>query len=210
MSAVDGRTTRLAVLISGHGSNLQAIIDACESGRLPAQVAVVVSNRRGAYGLERARRHSIPTVYHPLRPYTESGRPRAEYDGELARLLQPYEVDWVILAGWMHMLRMAFLKHFSGRVVNLHPALSGAFPGTHAIERAYQAFQRGEINGTGCMVHLVPDEGVDSGPVVAICEVPIESGDSLADLELRIHRAEHRLLVEAVDGLVKGTLPASN
>lgn len=204
-----GEVARLAVLISGHGSNLQAVIDACEGGTLPAQVVVVVSNRRAAYGLGRAKQHGIPTIYHPLKPYTEAGRPRAEYDADLARLLQPYEPDWIVLAGWMHLFTMAFLKPFSGRVVNLHPALPGAFPGIHVIEKALEAYQRGEIGATGCMVHLVPDEGVDCGPLIAVAEVPILPDDSLADLEERMHRAEHRLLVESLDRLIRDPSPVS-
>ncbi len=196
--------TPLAVLISGYGSNLQAILDACATGRLPARVAVVVSNRREAYGLERARRAGVPALYHPLKPYTASGRSRAEYDADLASLLQPYKPAWVVLAGWMHVLSNAFLRHFPNRVVNLHPALPGQFPGVNAIARAYEAYQRGEIEGTGVMVHLVPDEAVDAGPVVATAPVPIFPTDTLADLEARVHQTEHELLVGALLSLLKG------
>lgn len=196
--------TPLAVLVSGYGSNLQAILDACAEGRLPARVAVVVSNRREAYALERARQAGIPALYHPLKPYTSSGRSRAEYDADLASLLQPYAPAWVVLAGWMHVLSDAFLRHFPNRVVNLHPALPGQFPGVNAIARAYAAYQRGEIEGTGVMVHLVPDEAVDAGPVIAMAPVPIFPTDTLADLEARVHQTEHELLVSALCGLVAG------
>lgn len=196
--------TPLAVLVSGYGSNLQAILDACAEGRLPARVAVVVSNRREAYALERARQAGIPALYHPLKPYTASGRSRAEYDADLASLLQPYAPAWVVLAGWMHVLSDAFLRHFPNRVVNLHPALPGQFPGVNAIARAYAAYQRGEIEGTGVMVHLVPDEAVDAGPVIATAPVPIFPTDTLADLEARVHQTEHELLVSALYGLVTG------
>lgn len=190
---------RLAVLASGNGSNLQAIIDAAESGRLvDTAVAVVAANHREAYALERARRHGIPAVYHPLRPYLQDGRGRAAYDADLATLLAPYHADLVALAGWMHILSMAFLRHYPRRVLNIHPALPGAFSGVGAIERTYAAYGRGEVSGTGVMVHYVPDEGVDDGPVIAQREVPIEPGDSLADLEARIHAAEHDLYVAAI------------
>ena len=190
---------RLAVLISGNGTNLQAIIDACASGALPDTcVAVVVSNRKDAYGLQRAKAHGIPTIYHPLRPYRLAGRPREEYDADLAAMLQPYAVDLVVQAGWMHVFTMAFLRHYPGRVLNIHPALPGAFPGMHAIERAYEAFRRGEIDRTGVMVHRVPDEGVDVGPVVACREVPIYPDDTLESLEARIHAVEHQLYVQAI------------
>jgi len=190
---------RLGVLISGHGSNLQALIDACERGELPGvEIAVVVSNRRDAYGLERARRHGLPAVYHPLAPYRERGLSRADYDADLAGILEQYRVDWVVLAGWMHVLSNAFLGRFRGRVLNLHPALPGQFPGTGAIARAYEAARRGEIDHTGVMVHFVPDEEVDAGPVIVQEAVPIYPDDSLEELEARIHAVEHRLIVEAV------------
>jgi formyltetrahydrofolate-dependent phosphoribosylglycinamide formyltransferase len=196
---------RLAVLISGSGTNLQALIDACERGELPGvEIAVVVSNRHAAYGLERARRHGLPTLYHPLAPYRQQGRARAEYDADLARILQEYGVDWVVQAGWMHVFSSAFLERFPNRVLNLHPALPGRFPGMHAIARAYEAAQRGEIDHTGVMVHLVPDEAVDAGPVVISEEVPILPEESLDALEARIHAVEHRLLVEAVRRCVEG------
>jgi len=190
---------RLAVLISGTGTNLQAIIDACESGALPdTRVVVVVSNRIGAYGLQRAKKHGIPTIYHPFKPYRDAGRPREEYDADLAAKLAPYQVDLVCLAGWMHVLTMAFLKHYPWRVINIHPALPGMFPGTHAIERAYEAYRRGEITHTGVMVHYAPDEGVDVGPVIVQREVPIYPDDTLETLEARIHEVEHVLYIEAI------------
>lgn len=194
---------RLAVLLSGYGSNFQAILDAIADGRLPAEVVVVVSNRREAYGLERARAASIPAHYHPLKPYRDDGRGREAYDADLAALLQGYDPDWVVLAGWMHILSDAFLRHFPDRVVNLHPALPGQFPGTHAIERAYEAFQRGEISETGIMVHLVPDEKVDEGPLLATATVPILPGDSLETWKARIHETEHGLLVETLAELME-------
>lgn len=189
----------LAVLVSGYGSNLQAIIDAIEAGELEDTcVSVVVSNHKNAYALERAKAHGIPTIYHPLQPYRQAGRTREEYDADLAKALCEYPVDLVIMAGWMHVFSMAFLRHFRGRVLNLHPALPGAFPGTHAIEEAYAAFQRGEIDHTGVMVHLVPDESVDEGPVIVQEEVPIYPTDTLEELEARIHAVEHKLYVRAI------------
>lgn len=199
---MSNQLARLVVLISGSGTNLQAIIDACEAGRLPARVVAVVSNRKAAYGLERARRHGIPTVYHPLKPYRDAGRSRQEYDADLAEIVARYAPDWVVLAGWMHILSMAFLSRFPDRVINLHPALPGQFPGTHAIQRAYEAYRRGEITHTGVMVHRVPDEGVDVGPVVAQARVPIYPDDTLETLEARVHATEHRLLVEALKQLI--------
>jgi formyltetrahydrofolate-dependent phosphoribosylglycinamide formyltransferase len=188
---------RLAILISGSGTNLQAIIDAIAAGRLAAQIALVVSNRREAYGLVRAERAGIPTLYFPFKPYKDASQPRELYDADLADQMASFAPDLVVLAGWMHVLSPAFLDRFPGRVLNLHPALPGQFAGTHAIQRAYEAFQRGEIDHTGVMVHWVVPE-VDAGPVLASAEVPIYPGDSLDDLEARVHAVEHRLLVDAI------------
>jgi len=190
---------RLVVLLSGHGSNLQALLDAATSGRLPAQVVAVVSNQPGAYGLERARQAGLPALVLAKTP----SQTRRAYDAALAQTVAAYAPDFVILAGWMRLLTTAFLNQFPQRVVNLHPALPGAFPGVDAIARAYAAFQRGELTETGVMVHLVPDEGVDSGPVLAQTTVPIRPGDTLAGLEARVHAAEHELLVTTVARLVR-------
>lgn len=194
---------RMVVLASGNGSNLQAILDACAAGSLPAQVVAVISDRKTAYALERARAHGIPALYHPFKPYADSGKSRTDYDADLAALVRTHQPDWVILAGWMRLLTMAFLSEFPQRVVNLHPALPGAFPGTHAIARAYQAYRRGEITHTGIMIHLVPDEGIDNGPVLAQQIVPILPEDSLETLEARIHTAEHHLLVTTLRDLIQ-------
>ncbi|MDQ7029492.1 MAG: phosphoribosylglycinamide formyltransferase [Ardenticatenia bacterium] len=188
---------RLVVFISGSGTNLQAILDACANGTLSAQVVLVVSNRKGAYGLVRAQRASVPTLYFPLKPYREAGRTREEYDADLAARVAQYEPDLIVLAGWMHILSPAFLDQFPERVINLHPALPGMFPGTHAIERAFQAFRRGEISYSGCMVHYTIPE-VDAGPVIAQAKVPIFSSDTLESFEERMHATEHRLIVEAI------------
>lgn len=190
---------RLVVLISGNGSNLQAIIDACASGELAAWVVAVVSNRPDAFGLERARQAGVPAIVVPK----AKSQDRREYDAELAHLVASYQPDWVVLAGWMRVLSRAFLNRFPNHVINLHPALPGTFPGTLAIERAFDAYQRNEITQTGVMVHLVPDEGVDCGPVLAQQSVPIYPRDSLADLETRIHSVEHRLLVETLARLIE-------
>ena len=191
---------RLAVLISGNGSNLQALIDAIQVGELEAKIVAVVSNRRDAYGLVRAEQANIPTLYFPLKTYLEAGHSREAYDADLAKMVLAYQPDLMILAGWMHVLSPAFLDYFPGRVLNLHPALPGQFAGTHAIQRAYEAFQRGEIEHTGVMVHWVVPE-IDAGPVIATANVSIYTTDSLADLETRIHATEHRLLVEAIRGI---------
>lgn len=187
---------KLVVLISGSGTNLQALIDATQSGVLDAEIALVVSNRKAAYGLTRAEQANIPTLYFPLKPYLDAGKSRAEFDADLAQAIQPYVPDCVVLAGWMHVLSPAFLDHFPNGVINLHPALPGQFAGTHAIDRAYEAFQAGEITQTGCMVHYVIPE-VDAGPVIAQAVISIQPDDTLETLEEKMHAAEHELIVRA-------------
>ena len=188
---------RLVVLISGFGSNLQAILDACASGEIPAEVAAVISNKREAFGLERARQAGVEAIYKPKGKEQD----RRIYDTELAQLVIQYRPDWVVLAGWMRVLSSSFLECFPNRVVNLHPALPGTFPGTDAIRRAWEAYQRGEIDHTGVMVHLVPDEGVDNGPVLASQAIPIQPHETLQSLEARIHAVEHCLLVDTLRSL---------
>src|SRR5258706_4325552 len=179
---IRSRKPRIAVFASGNGSNLQAILDACESGALPAVVVIVVSNRKDALAIDRAERHGVTAIYHPLKWYLDTGRSREDYDASLAELIAPYEPDWVVLAGWMHVLSMTFLEHFPNKVINLHPALPGQFPGIHAVERAFEAYQRGEITETGIMVHLVPDAGVDVGPALATHTIPILPDDTIDTL----------------------------
>ncbi len=185
---------RLVILISGNGSNLQAILDACASGELPAIVVSVISSKADAYGLTRAQNAGVEAIYFAK----QENESRRDYDMRLADQLTSRQADYIILAGWMRLLTSAFLDHFPNRVINLHPALPGAFPGTHAIERAFEAYQRGEIEHTGAMVHLVPDEGVDNGPVLATEIVPIHPTDTLESLEARVHQTEHRLLVQTL------------
>jgi len=186
--------TRLVVLASGNGTNLQAILDACADGRLPAGVAAVVSNKAGSGALQRASEAGVPCVH--VAPHT--GEPRADYDARLADIVSGFDPDWVVLAGWMRLLSMSFLGWFPGMVVNLHPALPGEFPGVDAVERAWQEAQSGNRDRTGVMVHLVPNEGVDDGPVLATATVPIHPSDTLESLTNRVHDVEHRVLVETL------------
>lgn len=190
-------TPTLVVLISGSGTNLQAIIDAIENGTLEAKIELVVSNRKAAYGLVRAEQHGIPTFYFPLKPYLDAGKSREEYDEALAQHIAQYEPTLVVLAGWMHVLSPALLNQFHNRVINLHPALPDSFPGTHAIERAFEAHQRGEIAASGCMIHYVIPE-VDAGRVITTATVPFQAGDTLEAYEERMHEAEHELIVQGI------------
>jgi len=196
------KKTRLVVLISGNGTNLQAILDACAEQTLPAQVVAVFSNKPEAYGLERARRAGVPAIAFPRR----EGESRPDYDHRLAEAVEEFQPAYVILAGWMRLLSMAFLGRFPNRVINLHPALPGAFPGTHAIERAYAAWQRGEVNCSGVTIHIVPDESVDAGPVLAVQQIDFCPGESLEEFEGRVHEVEHQLLVNTLKTVLERSL----
>jgi len=186
--------TRLVVLASGNGTNLQAVLDACAENRLPACVAAVVSNKAGSGALRRAADARVPYVHVPL----HVGEPRADYDARLADIVSGFDPDWVVLAGWMRLLSMSFLGWFPNMVVNLHPALPGELPGVNAIERAWNEARSGRRDHTGVTVHLVPDEGVDDGPVLATAIVPIHPSDTVDTLTARVHAAEHRLLVDTL------------
>ncbi len=192
---------RLVVLVSGGGSNLQALIDACADGRIGAEIVLVLSNRADAYALKRANLAGIPVTLRTLTAEFEKGGTRQSYDVALAQEVAKTRPDLVVLAGWMHILSPAFLDHCAAKVINLHPALPGAFPGTQAIERALAAFQRGEIGETGVMVHEVIPE-IDAGPVLGTARIDILPTDDLASLSARIYAAEHRLLVDVVTKVV--------
>jgi phosphoribosylglycinamide formyltransferase-1 len=191
------RSARLVVLASGAGTNLQAVLDACGDRRIGADVVAVVSDRVDAFALDRADRAGVPSV----RVGVHDDEPRSDYDARLADVVAGFAPDYVVLAGWMRILTMSFVGWFPDRVVNLHPALPGELPGTRAIERAWEEGQSGERDHSGVMVHLVPDEGVDDGPVLGTRQVPLDPNGSIADFEEQMHAAEHALLVEVLAGL---------
>lgn len=190
------------MLASGAGSNLGAVLEACTAGRLDAQVVLVVHNRLKAGAARRAAGHGVRTHYAPLAPYRcgpdSPEDQRRAYDADLAEAVTDAGPDLVILAGWMHLLSSAFLDRFPGQVVNVHPALPGRFPGDRAVDDAWAAHRAEGLDHTGVTVHLVPDEGIDDGPVLASEAVPITDDDTRESLEERIHAVEHRLLVAAV------------
>ncbi len=197
MEARIRNSSRLVVLVSGNGTNLQAILDACSAGTIPAEVVAVVSDKPNAYALQRAANAGVPSVHIGPHP----NEVRADYDARLTDIVAGFAPDFVVLAGWMRILTKDFLGWFPDRVVNLHPARPGELPGTHAIERAWQEALAGQRTSTGVMVHLVPDEGVDDGPVLATADVPILPDDTLESLEARVHAVEHRLLVDTIRNL---------
>ena len=196
---VFGMKKKLAVLVSGNGSNLQAVIDGIKNGSIDYKIEAVVSNKKEAFALSRAEREGIKTIYLPFK----KGSSRNEYDALLAEKVKEFKPDYVLLLGWMRILTDSFIATFKDRLINLHPALPGTFPGTEAIERQYEAFMKGEISLCGIMTHFVPDEGVDSGPVIFTEEVPVFKGDRLEDFEKRVHEAEHALVIKTLKFLSK-------
>ncbi len=195
-------SARLAVLASGGGSNLQAILNACASGELAASVVCVVSDNANAGALARAEAAGVPSVFvHPRS--TNLTMDRRVWDRSLAAAVAKCRPDWVVLAGFMRLLTSEFLDQFPHRVVNLHPARPGELPGTKAIERAFVEFVAGTRTHSGVMVHLVPNEGVDDGPVLATVDVAFFPGDTVAAFTARMHRAEHSLLVSTLSRLVE-------
>ncbi|MBF0098714.1 MAG: phosphoribosylglycinamide formyltransferase [Magnetococcales bacterium] len=188
---------RIAVLISGGGSNLQALIDACEAGIIPGRIVLVISNHPTAFGIERAKRHQIAThvVDHRLYPNRES------FDQELIRLLDQYETQLVCLAGFMRVLSDHFTHHYANRLINIHPALLPAFPGLHVQQRAIEA----GVRFSGATVHFVVPE-VDAGPIIVQAVVPVLADDNAETLAARILRQEHRLYPLAVRWFAEGRL----
>lgn len=187
-------TARIVVLASGNGGNLQALIDACVNGRLAARIVGVVTDRPAARALVRATDAGVDARVVAKREHESRG----DYDLRLRDAVGEFRPDLVVLAGFMRLLTQPFLDAFAGRVLNLHPALPGELPGLHAIERAWDEALTGLRTHTGVMVHLVPDEGVDDGPVVAVARVPIDTSQSLDSFRATIHAVEHALIVDAV------------
>jgi phosphoribosylglycinamide formyltransferase-1 len=185
----------LGVLVSGSGTNLQAILDAVAARTLDARIAVVVSNVAGAGALERARAAGIEAVVLDHRQYTD----RRAFDAAVVDLLRVRGVDLVVLAGFMRLLTDVLLDAYSMRVVNVHPALLPAFPGVHAQK---QAVDYG-VRVAGCTVHFV-DGGTDTGPIVAQAVVPVREDDDEESLRLRILKREHELLPRVLQWIAEG------
>jgi len=184
---------KLGILISGRGSNMIAIVDAVESGEIPdSHVAVVISDKPDAAGLEKAREHGVETVVVERR-----GRSRDEHDAEIVVELKRRDVELVCLAGYMRLLSAAFVRSFPNRIINIHPSLLPSFPGLDAQK---QALEHG-VKITGCTVHYV-DEYLDNGKIILQRAVEVKSGDTVETLSARILEQEHSAYVEAVSGIV--------
>ena len=186
---------RFGILISGSGSNLQAILDACDTGAIEGEVAVVISNKGDAYGLERARDAEVAAVHIDPKAFAD----RAAYDHAVRMALDEHDVDYVVMAGYMKLLGAEVLGAYPMRVVNIHPALLPSFPGAHGIR---DAFDHG-VKVTGVTVHFA-DEQFDQGPIIAQSCVPIAEGDTIEELESRIHAVEHVLYPQVLAAIAEG------
>ncbi len=191
---------QVGVLASGNGSNLQAIIDQIETATLDVNISCVISNKSGAFALERARRHNIPAIHIDHRQFSS----REEYDLKLVNTLQHYNVKLVVLAGYMRIVTPILLNAFPHAVMNIHPALLPSFPGLNAQQ---QAIDYG-VKISGCTVHFV-DAGVDTGPIIIQAAVPVLPGDNEESLSARIQIEEHRIFPLAIELFSSGRLHIS-
>jgi phosphoribosylglycinamide formyltransferase-1 len=189
---------KLGILVSGRGSNLQAIINNIEKGLIPAEIAVVISDQLEAYSLERARKHNIPVVPLSAKGYKDK---REEYDGLLVKELRKRNVDLVCLAGFMRIITPVLIKAYANRIMNIHPALLPAFPGLH-VQKA--ALEHG-AKFSGCTVHFV-DEGMDTGPIIIQAAVPVLDSDTEDTLSERILTQEHTIYSRAIQLFAEGKL----
>jgi phosphoribosylglycinamide formyltransferase 1 len=192
-------TARLVVLASGEGTNLQAILDACQRKEIDAIVVGVIADREDTGAVRRGNVAGVPFVRVVLRP--GKNEDRRAWDARLGEIVVALEPDFVVLSGFMRILSTEFLQHFPNRVINLHPALPGELPGMHSIERAFAEAQAGSRTNSGVMVHFVPDEGVDVGPEIEISVVPILPEDGLEAFADRMHAEERALLVRTLQSL---------
>jgi len=188
-------TKRIGVLLSGRGSNFEALAESVEAGRIPnAEIAIVISNREGAPGIDRAKARGIPT-----RVIASKGLERETYDRQVAAVLDEHKVDLVCLAGYMRLLSPYFVAKFPNRILNIHPSLLPSFPG---LESQRQALEYG-VKFAGCTVHFV-DENLDAGPIIVQAVVPVKDDDTEAALSERILIEEHRIYSEAVRIVLEG------
>jgi len=197
---MQGKRLKTGVLISGSGTNLQALIDACTAPDFPAEIVLVISNRADAGGLERAKRAGIPTRIIPHKEYSS----REAFDAAVDSALGTAGVEFVCLAGFMRLLTPGFVKQWHDRLINVHPSLLPAFKGIDAVEQALAA----GVNTTGCTVHFVRPE-MDTGPILLQAKVPIEAGDTSEALHDRIRQAEHRSYPEALRLIAAGRVTVS-
>lgn len=197
MSQTKAQSLKIAVLASGRGSNLQAILDAVESKRLNATISLVLSDVGSSLALQRARRHGIEAIHLDPGRYSQ----REDFERALLEVMEARQVDLVCLAGFMRILTPYFLRQFKGKVMNIHPSLLPAFPGLRAQRKALEY----GVRFSGCTVHFV-DEGVDSGPIISQAVVPVLGDDTEESLSARILALEHQIYPQAIQGYAEGRL----
>jgi len=201
MSSKRTSPLRVAVLASGRGSNLQAIIDAIESKKVQASIVAVISNKKEAVALERARTHGVKDIFVDPKPFAGQPDNREQYDRALLGLLQQYEVDLVLLAGYMKIVTAVLVKAYANRMMNIHPSLLPSFPGLDVQKKAIEW----GCKLAGCTVHFVT-EGVDEGPIILQAAVPILDQDTPDTLAARILEQEHKIYPRAVQLFAEGRL----
>ncbi|MCT6589074.1 phosphoribosylglycinamide formyltransferase [Pantoea dispersa] len=188
---------KLVVLISGNGSNLQSILDACESGRINGSVAAVFSNKASAYGLTRAQLASVPAHALSAQDFTD----RDAFDRQLMQQIDAYAPDLVVLAGYMRILSPAFVAHYHDRLLNIHPSLLPKYPGLHTHR---QALANGDAEH-GTSVHFVTDE-LDGGPIILQARVPVFADDDEAEISARVQHQEHAIYPLVISWFIEGRL----
>ncbi len=190
-----------AVLASGRGSNLQAIIEAIKAGKIKADLKVVVSDKKDAYALEHARQAGIPDVFISPKDFQD----RESFDRAVVERLREFNIDFVVLAGYMRLLSGYFIGQYPNKILNIHPSLLPDFKGAHAIKDAFEH----SVAVTGVTVHIVVEE-MDAGPIIKQESLPIEPHDTLESLEEKIHKLEHRIYPEVIDLFARGHVEIGN
>ncbi|WP_392566681.1 phosphoribosylglycinamide formyltransferase [Utexia brackfieldae] len=188
---------KIVVLVSGNGSNLQAIIDACQNGKIAAQIAAVVSNKPGVYALERAQLAHIPT--HVIDHHTYATR--EQFDVAVANIIDQYQPDLIVLAGYMRILTASFVEHYAGKMLNIHPSLLPKYPGLNTHQRAIDA--KDSVHGT--TVHFVTEQ-LDGGPIILQAKVPIFPEDEVVDIAQRVVTQEHLIYPLVIKWFIDGRL----
>ena len=187
----------IGVLVSGRGTNLQAIIEAIEEGKIEGEIKVVISDNPDAYALKRAKQHNIETQYINFKKFKK----REDYDKEIIKSLKEKKIDLVVLAGYMRILSPYFIRTYKNKIINIHPALLPSFPGLHAQK---QAVEYG-VKVSGCTVHFV-DEGIDSGPIILQKAVEVNDDDTEESLTEKILKEEHQIYPQAIQLFSQGRL----
>ncbi|MDY6805622.1 MAG: phosphoribosylglycinamide formyltransferase [Cyanobacteriota bacterium] len=194
----DDRPLKLAILASGSGTNFEVIARAIETGKLNAKIQVLIYNNPGAKVIARAEKFGVPAILLNHRDYKNR---REEFDSEIIKTLGGYDVEWVVMAGWMRIVTKVLVNAFPNRIINIHPSLLPSFPGIRAVEQALAA----GVKITGCTVHLVSEE-VDSGPILMQAAVPVLADDTPETLHARIQVQEHKIMVGAIAALYQLTI----